>query len=270
VISRSGVIDHSGSRSGFLLDGGYYHRMGSLEIIVLCGALIGGFVSGLTGFGTGLAALPLWLIAIPPVLAAPLVVICSIVGQLQTLPSIWKSIKWSQVAPFIAGGLAGVPFGTLLLAVVPMSDFRLFIGCLLIIYCSFMLARKSMPKFSLGGKIADSIIGVVSGVLGGFAGLSGVLPTVWAGLRGWDKQQKRGLFQAFNLSILTLALLSQAIGGFVTAELARLLFFALPGTLIGVWSGHKMYRRLGERRFDQLVLILLLLSGFSILVSSFI
>ena len=243
--------------------------MGSIEIVILCGTLVGGFVSGLTGFGTGLAALPLWLIVIPPVLAAPLVVICSVVGQLQTLPAIWKSIEWARVAPLIVGGLAGVPFGTMLLAVVPLNGFRLFLGCLLIVYCSLMLARKSLPNLSRGGKIADAVIGIASGVMGGFAGLSGVLPTVWAGLRDWDKQQKRSLFQAFNLSILTLALLSQAIGGFVTAELARLLIFALPGTLIGAWSGHIIYRHLGERRFDQLVLTLLLLSGVSILITSF-
>ena len=254
--------------AGLLFHDGYHRNMESLEIIVLCGALVGGFVSGLAGFGTGLAALPLWLIGLPPVLAAPLVVVCSVVAQLQTLPTIWRAIEWPRIAPFIAGGFIGVPFGTLLLSEVSLIHFRVFIGCLLIVYCSFMLARKSIPRFTRGGKIADSLIGLGGGVLGGLAGLSGVLPTIWAGLRGWDKQQKRSLFQAFNLSILTLAMISQAIGGFFTAELQRLLVFALPGTLLGAWSGHRVYRRLGERRYDQVILVLLLLSGISILIAA--
>ena len=34
---------------------------GSAALVVTAGALIGGFVSGLAGFGTGLAALGIWL-----------------------------------------------------------------------------------------------------------------------------------------------------------------------------------------------------------------
>jgi hypothetical protein len=38
---------------------------------VLAGALVGGFVNGLTGFGTGLTALPFWLQAVEPLLCGP-------------------------------------------------------------------------------------------------------------------------------------------------------------------------------------------------------
>ena len=38
--------------------------------IVLVGALAGGFVNGLSGFGTGLTALPFWLQVLEPLLAA--------------------------------------------------------------------------------------------------------------------------------------------------------------------------------------------------------
>ncbi|MFB8829176.1 hypothetical protein ACE0DR_06800 [Azotobacter sp. CWF10] len=57
------------------------------EAIILAGALSGGFVTGLAGFGTGLTALGFWLHAVEPVVAAALVVICSVVGQLQSLCS---------------------------------------------------------------------------------------------------------------------------------------------------------------------------------------
>ena len=53
-------------------------------LLITGGALAGGLVSGLTGFGTGLTALPIWLLALPPALASPLVIICSVTSQLQT------------------------------------------------------------------------------------------------------------------------------------------------------------------------------------------
>lgn len=242
--------------------------MGFTEILILAGAFAGGYVSGLTGFGTGLTALPFWLSAVHPVMAAPLVVICSIVAQIQTLPAIWHAVNWRRVSPFLLGGLIGVPVGTAALAHITPHVFKLLIGCFLIVYCSFMLLRRSAPTVSWGGRIADGMVGLGGGVLGGFTGLSGPLPTIWASLRGWNKDAKRGLFQVFNLSILLLAMGSQAISGFVTLEVGRLVLIALPGTLLGAWLGRRTYNILGDDRFNQTVLVLLLLSGISILVTS--
>jgi len=238
------------------------------EFIVLVGGFAGGYVSGLTGFGTGLAALPFWLYAINPVVAAPLVIICSIVAQVQTLPAIWHAINWRQVAPFVLGGLIGVPIGTLMLTLVSAYLFKLLVGGFLIVYCSFMLARRSLPTVTWGGRPADGVVGFGGGILGGLAGLSGPLPTIWASLRGWSKDGRRGVFQAFNLSILLFALASQAVAGFVDADVGKLALIALPGTLAGAWLGLKTYRRLGDDRFNQVVLVLLLLSGISIVVTA--
>ena len=49
--------------------------------ILLFGALAGGFVSGLAGFGTALMALGIWLWVLPPQVAVPLVLICSVIAQ---------------------------------------------------------------------------------------------------------------------------------------------------------------------------------------------
>ena len=240
--------------------------MGATEILILIGAFAGGYVSGLTGFGTGLTALPFWLGVVNPVVAAPLVVVCSIVAQVQTLPAIWHAINWRQVAPFVLGGLIGVPIGTLLLTLVSPYFFKLFIGIFLIVYCGSMLARGSAPTLSWGGRAVDGAVGFGGGVLGGLAGLSGALPTLWLSLRGWGKDAKRGVFQVFNLSILSFALLSQAVGGFIGYELGKLVLIALPGTVVGAWLGRKTNSWLGDDRFNQVVLALLLLSGISIIV----
>lgn len=238
--------------------------MGGDDLLVLLGGFAGGYVSGLTGFGTGLAALPFWLNALPPVVAAPLVVICSITAQLLTLPAIRHALDWQRVFPFVLGGLAGVPLGTLLLAQVSPLWFKLLAGLLLIAYCSFMLAARSAPVVSAGGRLADGVIGVGGGILGGLAGLSGPLPTIWAGLRGWNRDQKRGVFQAFNLTILAFAFAAQAFGGLITVEVGQFVLVALPGTLAGAWLGRRTYNRVGDRRFDRLVLVLLLFAGISL------
>ncbi|MEX0693910.1 MAG: sulfite exporter TauE/SafE family protein [Rhodospirillales bacterium] len=242
--------------------------MESYQIIILLGGLAGGLVNGLTGFGTGLTALTFWLYVVPPVVASPMVVICSIVGQVQTLPQIWHAISWKRVMPFIIGGLMGVPFGTWLLPIVPVIAFKVFIGSFLVLFCGYMLASGKAFKITFGGRFADGIIGLLGGVLGGIAGLSGAPATIWASLRGWGKDEKRSIFQAFNLTILCIALFSQALSGLITKEVGVATLIALPGTLLGVWIGRRLYNRLGQSGFDRVVYMVLLLSGIMMIVFS--
>src|SRR5215471_9055912 len=100
--------------------------------LLLLGALAGGFVAGLAGFGTALMALGIWLYVLPPSLAVPLVLICSVIAQISTLPSMWKSFDLSLVWPFLIGGLAGVPLGTMMIASADPKVFKLSVGILLL------------------------------------------------------------------------------------------------------------------------------------------
>ncbi|MSP97673.1 MAG: sulfite exporter TauE/SafE family protein [Betaproteobacteria bacterium] len=242
--------------------------MPEASLLVLTGAFAGGVVSGMTGFGTGLTALPIWLLGITPALAAPLVVTCSLVAQLQTLPAIWRAIDFRRCAPFIFGGLTGVPFGACLLPFVSVQGFKLAVGTLLVAYCGFALFGKVRFQVRRAGWIADALIGLGGGLLGGLAGLSGPLPTIWAGLRGWDKDTKRAVFQAFNTSILAFALVSQAVAGLMTAQLGQLVLFALPGTILGAWLGRRVYNTLNNAMFEKAVLVVLMLSGLMLLLSA--
>src|ERR1700737_3532166 len=194
-------------------------------VLLFLGALAGGFVSGLAGFGTALMALGIWLYVLPPSIAVPLVLICSIIAQTSTLPSFWRSIDFKLAWPFVVG-------------------------------------------VSLGGRIADGMVGFAGGILGGLAGLSGPVPILWANLRGWGKNERRGVFQAFNFTILTASLCLQASTGFVGAEVLRFALLAFPGTLLGAWLGARTYHALSDQNFRDVVLGLLFLSGVGLVWSS--
>jgi uncharacterized membrane protein YfcA len=163
--------------------------------VLFLGALAGGFVSGLAGFGTGLVALGIWLYVLPPSIAVTLVVICSIIAQTWTLPAIWRSIDLKLVWPFLIGGLAGVPLGTMLIAHADPRGFKLSVGVLLLVFPTALYFNRASVALSFGGRVADAAIGFAGGILGALAGLSGPIPTLWASVRGWDKDERRGVFQ---------------------------------------------------------------------------
>jgi uncharacterized membrane protein YfcA len=206
--------------------------MGTLAFVLLfLGALAGGFVTGLAGFGTGLMALGIWLYVLPPSIVVPLVLICSIVAQTSTLPAFRRHIDFKPVWPFLIGGLAGVPLGTMLVAHADPRVFKLSVGVLLLVFPAAFYFNRRRVAPSFGGRAADAAIGFAGGILGGLAGLSGPLPTLWASVRGWSKDERRGVFQTFNWTVLTAALCLQAGTGFITSEVVWLALFALPATI---------------------------------------
>jgi uncharacterized membrane protein YfcA len=229
-------------------------------VLLFVGALAGGFVSGLAGFGTALMALGIWLYVLPPSAAVPLVLICSVVAQTTTLPSMWKSFDLTLVWPFLIGGLLGVPLGTMLVAHADPNVFKLTVGILLLVFPTALYFSAPMA-FDFGGKIADGIVGFIGGILGGLAGLSGPPPILWASVRGWGKDERRGVFQTFNWTVLFVALCLQAASGLVAREVIWLAVLAFPGTVLGSWIGARLYHALNDRNFRDVVLGMLVLSG---------
>src|SRR5471030_2366772 len=135
--------------------------------VLLFGALAGGFVSGLAGFGTALMALGIWLYVLPPTIAVPLVLICSVIAQTSTMPLIWRAIDFKLVWLFLIGGLAGVPIGTLLIAHADPDIFKLSVGMFLLVFPTALYFQRKPMAISFGGRTADKIVGFADGILGG-------------------------------------------------------------------------------------------------------
>ena len=232
------------------------------------GAFAGGFVNGLSGFGMAMAAIVFWLQAVSPATASSLAAICAVVAHVQSVSMIIQHINVKRLTPFIIGGLFGIPVGTWLLIRIDEATFRTGIGAVMVVYCLVMLSGRFRLKTD-PGPVADAGVFFAGGILGGLAGLSGALPAMWAGLRGWGKNERRAIFQPFNMAILAVTVVAHLAAGLFTEELLRSLLVAIPLTLVGAHLGKSLYRRLGDHHFDRAVLAILLIAGVLMLASNF-
>jgi uncharacterized protein len=83
--------------------------------LFLFGSFIGGLTIGLAGFALALVVSGIWLHIITPIQTATLVVGYNLVTQGYAIWKLRQALSWRRVAPFILGGSAGVPIGTILL-----------------------------------------------------------------------------------------------------------------------------------------------------------
>lgn len=93
--------------------------MDSVYLVVALGAIVAGFVQGLSGFAFGMVAMSFWAWTLDPRLAATLSVFGALVGQLLAVFTVRRGFNLRLLLPFVLGGLAGIPLGV---AVLPHLD----------------------------------------------------------------------------------------------------------------------------------------------------
>lgn len=242
---------------------------GMTLLYITLGAIAGGFVNGLAGTGTALFALGFYLVVLPPTTAVAIVALMSILAGLQGLWIVRAEIfaQPRRLLRILIPGLCGVPLGVLLLAVVDPSLLRLTLAALLILYGGYFGLRSTLPTFTRPTPIIDGLIGLVGGILGGTAGVSGALPSMWLSMRPWPKRETRAVLQPFNVAILCTTVALLALRGAYDATALQALMVTVPVGLIAAQIGIAAFSRISDTGFRRLLILLSLMMGLGICVS---
>lgn len=237
-------------------------------ILLLVGAVAGGFINGLAGFGTALFALGFWLQILPALDAVGLAMMMSVATG---LPGLWVVKREilnhpHRMARFLLPAVFGVPLGVYILSYLNADILKMIVAVFMISYGGFFAFRTVLPTIPEPPKLLDNLVGFVGGVLGGLAGLSGALPTFWCSLRTWPKRETRAVLQPFNVAVLLLAIVLLTIRSAYTPQLLIWFAMALPMGLASSYAGLLIFKRLDTERFRRLLIVLMLVSGCVLLI----
>jgi hypothetical protein len=236
-------------------------------VIFLLGTFAAAFVTGLAGFAFGMVAAGIWLFALTPAQTTTLIVAYALLVQGYSSWRLRRSILPSRIWPFIAGSAVGIPAGIAVLELASAVRLRTAVGVLLIAFSLYNLLRPKMPDLKGVGRAADAGVGFLNGLLGGATGLGGILPTMWCVLRGWPRDEHRSVSQPTAVATFALSLLAFGGMGLVTPETIRLFLIGLPVLVAGTLLGWSLYGKLNEAAFRKVLLVLLLISGLTIVVT---
>jgi len=232
--------------------------------LFLLAAFIGGFASGLAGFAMGFIASGIWLHILTPLQTTTLIVGYGLLTQGYGVWKLRRALTWRHVAPFVIGGVIGVPIGTLLLTHVNPAYLRSGVGLLLVMYGVYGLTQPALKPLPANVS-ADAGIGFANGVLAGLTGLPGFIITIWCQLRGWTKDLQRAVFQPVMFAAIVMNVISLTVAGAVTAETLRLYLLGLPAMAAGLWVGFELYGKLDDAAFRKVILALVLIAGLGLI-----
>jgi uncharacterized protein len=186
--------------------------------------------------------------------------------QLLMIITVWKAIDWLRFCKFLAGGIVGIPFGLFVLLHVERHLFASGVGGLLCVYAAYLILRRPLV---ISARLAwlDLPIGFAGGITGGAVAFPGAPVTAWCQLRGWTRDQQRGIYQPYILAMQIISLSLLPLLG-KTAGSSGLAFHhltAVPPALMGALIGIYIYRQSTDRIFSIAINATLFVAGLTLL-----
>ena len=236
--------------------------------IFLCGTLAAAFVTALAGFAFGMIAAAVWLYALSPPQVSALIAAYALLVQGYAVWKLRHLLDAHRLVPFIVGSAVGIPIGILALRWASAAQFRLAVGAILVLFSLYNLLRPKMPEMKQAGRAADAAVGVLNGMISGATGLGGIAALIWSSMRGWTRDEQRAVFQPTAVATFVMMLVAFGGTGVITRETLRLYFMGLPVLALGTWLGWALYGKLDDAAFRRIVLVLLLISGVTLVASA--
>ncbi len=243
--------------------------MGMVLDVVSLGSLVAGSVAilasgilrGFTGFGIGLAGVPLLALIAEPRLVVPTVMVLQIASGVQSLVRDRRHVDVRLLLPLMPGTVLGILPGLWLLAWLAADVVRLGIG-LLVVATVLLLGRGLRLERQPRAPVLLAM-GAAAGVLNGLAAMAGppVIALLFALRRPPEiiRATLSGFFLFAAVVGLTMAL---AKGVIAPAEL----WFAvslLPALFAGLALGGRLFDGDFRRHYRLVGLTLLLLVGLA-------
>ena len=108
--------------------------------------------------------------------------------------------------------------------------------------------------------------GFLAGCLGGAYNTPGPPVVVYGSLRQWPKDEYRAVLQTLFFINGVLVVSSHLLAGHVTLQVWTLYAWAAPALLLGLWTGARLDRYVDQEQFRNLVTVMILVLGVSMLL----
>lgn len=210
---------------------------------------------GFTGFGFGLAAVPLLSFVMPPAQAVVMAVGLQFCGGLTDIPAARKLCDGASLRWLILGAVFGSPLGTAALAYASAPMARLAIAFICALGTAALGLGFKLPDGARSGTAVS--VGVLSGLFNGLAAMPGPPVVAYYLSSHLPAAVVRASLMMFFLATSIASLISLGFAGLLEVKTALQVLTGLPVMVGGTWLGHRMFLRAGGGH-HRLVSILVL------------
>jgi uncharacterized protein len=226
--------------------------------------LLAYFIRGISGFGSGLIAVPLLALTLPLSLVVPSILLLDFTASLLLGGLNLRQVRWDEVRPLIPLGAAGVALGTTLLVNLPKAP---LLGILVLVFSIRSLLNLHGKKLvSRWWALPASLLG---GTVGGLFGTGGPPYVIYLTHRIRDKGELRAtLSGVFFLEGMFRIASFMAAGLLSKPAIWKGFAGGLPLAVLALYAGSHVHTGLTQSQVTRLIGALLLASGMSLVVKA--
>lgn len=227
--------------------------------------LIGGFVSGVSGIGGAMVAVPAAAMFIPMQELVPLSCLLNVIMDGCIAMMHFRYCRVSALWPMLAGSIPGAFAGLYILAVVPSPVLQGAVGLLLVYYVywqlTFKVQKEHPESWSRGGAagFSASLLGTAISFDGPPIGAYGLYV-------GWSPRVFLGTLGVFFVIRASLTCVLQAGAGFFTPAVLDYAAYGIPATVIGTLLAFPVTRHIDQGLFRKVLMGVIALAGIVCLV----
>jgi uncharacterized protein len=232
--------------------------------IALAIILMAYFIRGITGFGSGLIAVPLLAHLLPLQFVVPLCLMLDFSASLVLSRHGRRQVRWDEIRPLLPFTVVGIVLGALLLLNLPREPLLTSLGL-------FVMLFGLRYVFNIhGDRIVSRLwampAGLLGGMIGALFGTGGPPYVIYLTHRLRDKSELRATFSGLFLLEGALRILTFiAAGLLLQAQLFTTILSAIPVMAAGLYLGNKVHVGISQRQLILLIGLLLVVSGGSLL-----
>jgi uncharacterized membrane protein YfcA len=236
-----------------------------IEIWLLLATFCAFFIKGLSGFANTLVFTSILSFTTNNIYISPVELLVGFPSNIIVAWKERKQIDWKICASLSLLVILGSLPGIFLLKNVDAKIIKIIFGIIVIGIGVEMLLRESVKKSGKESKILRIGIGICSGILCGMYGIGALLAAYLTRVSDNSKAFKANICMVFLVeNIFRIA--SYSIAGIITWNACKISVLLLPVMLVGLFCGMKSSSVLNEKIAKKIVIMILIISGISLVV----
>lgn len=232
--------------------------------VVLLGAY---FIRGISGFGSGLVAVPLLALKLQLTSIVPVILLTDFTSSVVLGGFTFRQVAWAEIRRLLPAGIIGVVLGTSLLVSLPRTPMLIGLGSFVILF--------ALRTLLLSGRAPKPVAtwwawpaGLTGGTVGALFGTGGPPYVIYLTHRLFDKGQLRATFSGLFILDGLSRIVSFTLSGLLDMKLVLAYLGALPVALAGLWLGSHVHTRLTQAQMMKVIALILLGSGASLYIKA--
>lgn len=236
-----------------------------VSLMVFAAWFVGGFISGVTGVGGSLVALPLTALALPMHTIIPLSCILNTLMDAALVALHFRHCKLAALIPLMLGALPGSVLGLYILQVMSGDFLQGALGVVLLGYIWWQLtARGGVARED--SWLKGSVAGFGAGVLGTAISIDGPPVGAYALHVGWPPRMLLGTLGVFFVLRGLFTCVLQGWAGLYTAEVIHHTCYGAPACVLGTVCALPVVKRIPMPLFRKALMLVIAAAGVVCLV----